>query len=69
MARSINNKEPGNLQINIYSVLHSINHVLNIVLREISCTNLLCDTTCFASLNVGFPKFIKNECLTCIYVT
>ena len=48
---------------------HFIQVILNIRLREECRTDLLCDTSCFTGLDLCFPQFVKDQCLTSVYVT
>jgi len=68
VAGCINNKEAGNLKVEWLALSNDIQMLLQVLPRKVSSTNLLSDTTCFASLDICFSKFVKNQGFASIYV-
>lgn len=57
-----------NLKVILESAFHSLKMLENGTLREVGCTNLLRDTTCFTSLDIRSSEFVKNESLSSVDV-
>ena len=70
MTWRVNNQEAGQLQFELLlSVLHDSDMMRQILPREVSCTDLLRDTTSLVCLHVRFTQFVENERLSRVYVT
>jgi hypothetical protein len=66
--RGVDNEITRQLEVEVKAALHA-DHVLNDgALGEIGSTDLLCNTTSFACLNISSSKFVENECFASVDV-
>jgi hypothetical protein len=68
MARRVNNQKSRNFEINRLAVMNQGQVFLKILLREVSCTDLLCDTASFTCLHIGLPQLVQNQSFARVYV-
>src|SRR5271156_6806839 len=69
VTRSIDDKQPRDLEVEGIIFVHRSSLHLDSIERKISCTDLLRDTSGFTFLDVGLTDLIEKLCLTSIDVT
>jgi len=55
MTWCVNDEVTWQLQINVDPTIHLLDMAFNVVLREVSSTDLLCDTSSLSSLHICLP--------------
>ena len=69
MAWSVDDEEAWQFEVKLFATLHVCNVPLQVLLREVSGTDLLSDTTGFIGLHIRLSQLIQDEGLTCVDVT
>jgi hypothetical protein len=69
VTRSVDDQESWELKVDIDPVADLSYMSLDVVSGEVSCSDLLSNSSCFSSLDIGFSEFVKNECFASIDMT
>jgi len=68
MTWGVDHEEARDFEVEGLAICHDLNVLAKVVLREVSCADLLRDAACLVRLHVRFSEFVEDESLACVYV-
>mmetsp|Transcript_3603 Transcript_3603/g.6281 ORF Transcript_3603/g.6281 Transcript_3603/m.6281 type:complete len:246 (-) Transcript_3603:1022-1759(-) len=69
VTRGIDHKKTRHLELEIEVCIELVGRLFQVLHWEVSCTNLLCNSTCFAFLYISSTDFVKNLRFACVDMT